>query len=413
MGCLFILPIMSDLVAQPRSTDFYGRVVDKQELCTQASGFMSEQDVERLIADMLAMQGLRNRFIVVGCPSVSNCLATVDKDKRPVILFNPTFLQRVQKLQFSEKDLPVIGEMDWSTLTILAHEVGHHLNNHITNPLPNATAHDKELEADQTAGFLLYLMGGQLEQGRLAFREASETGSYTHPPRAQRLAALANGFQDAAGRFPRNRGGGKTDPVPVRVVTSASVTISGQVWMTQNLNVDRFRNGDPIPEARTEAEWKRAADLKQPAWCHFQNDPANEPLYGRLYNWYAVNDPRGLAPQGWHVPSDAEWSRLTDAIGGEAQAGNKLKGPSGWMDDPGIVAADRNASGFSGSPGGFRFENGKFLNGAGIMGGWWSATEDGPYSVWNRNLRNDQPGMFRSGKGTYKGDGLSVRCLRD
>jgi uncharacterized protein (TIGR02145 family) len=201
--------------------------------------------------------------------------------------------------------------------------------------------------------------------------------------------------------------------VPVRVVTSASVTISGQVWMTQNLNVDRFRNGDPIPEARTDAEWKRAADLKQPAWCHFQNDPANGPLYGRLYNWYAVNDPRGLAPQGWHVPSDTEWSRLTDAIGGDAQAGNKLKSPSGWIDDPGIGAADRNASGFSGSPGGFRFENGKFLNGAGIMGGWWSATEDGPYSVWNRNLRNDQPGMFRSGKGTYKGDGLSVRCLRD
>jgi len=164
---IFLTCLLSatSLQAQSGSTDFYGRVVDKNALCTQASGFMSEQNVERLIGEMLAMQGLKNRFIIVGCQSVTNCIATVDKSNRPVILFNPAFLQRVQKLQFSESDLPAIGERDWSTLTILAHEIGHHMNNHLTNPLPDATRRGMELEADETAGFLLYLMGGQLEQG--------------------------------------------------------------------------------------------------------------------------------------------------------------------------------------------------------------------------------------------------------
>ena len=82
-----------------------------------------------------------------------------------------------------------------------------------------------------------------------------------------------------------------------------TVQIGTQLWIASNLNVSHFRNGDPIPEAASAAEWKQAAEDKRPAWCYYNNDPVNGRTYHKLYNWYAVNDPRGLAPYGWHVPS--------------------------------------------------------------------------------------------------------------
>jgi uncharacterized protein (TIGR02145 family) len=106
---------------------------------------------------------------------------------------------------------------------------------------------------------------------------------------------------------------------------SQTVTIGTQVWMTKNLNVATFRNGDPIPEAKTDEEWERAGAEGKPAWCYYNNDPKNGTKYGKLYNWYAVNDPRGLAPSGYHVPPDAEWTILTDYLGGEYDAGTKVK----------------------------------------------------------------------------------------
>jgi len=81
-----------------------------------------------------------------------------------------------------------------------------------------------------------------------------------------------------------------------------TVNIGTQTWMAKNLNVSIFANGDPIPEVKTNEEWKKAAEEKKPAWCYYENDPANGAIYGKLYNWYAVSDPRGLAPKGWHIP---------------------------------------------------------------------------------------------------------------
>lgn len=112
-----------------------------------------------------------------------------------------------------------------------------------------------------------------------------------------------------------------------------TVTIGNQVWMTKNLNVDKFQNGDPIPQAKTDAEWQAAGKNKQPAWCYFNNNTSNGTKYGKLYNWYAVNDPRELAPNGYHIPTDAEWMVLSDYFGGEAVAGGKIKSTSGWDDD--------------------------------------------------------------------------------
>jgi uncharacterized protein (TIGR02145 family) len=107
------------------------------------------------------------------------------------------------------------------------------------------------------------------------------------------------------------------------------IKIGPQIWATKNLDVITFRNGDTIPEAKTNEEWKKAGEEGKPAWCYYDNDPENGKKYGKLYNWYAVNDPRGLAPKGWHVPSDAEWIVLIDYLGGEEVAGTKMKSSSG------------------------------------------------------------------------------------
>jgi len=109
-----------------------------------------------------------------------------------------------------------------------------------------------------------------------------------------------------------------------------TVTIGTQVWMKENLNVSTFRNGDPIPEAKTAEEWQAAGEAKQPAWCYYDNDPKNGAKYGKLYNWYAVNDVRGLAPVGWHIPADHEWNVIIDYLGGPMEAVVKIKNNVGW-----------------------------------------------------------------------------------
>jgi uncharacterized protein (TIGR02145 family) len=191
------------------------------------------------------------------------------------------------------------------------------------------------------------------------------------------------------------------------VVFSQTVTIGTQVWMTKNLNVDKFRNGDPIPQAKTNAEWEAAGNNKQPAWCFYNNDPSNSTKYGKLYNWYAVNDKRGLAPAGYHIPSFEEWSKLTNAFGGEAEAGNSMKSKSGWKGN----GNGTNNSGFSGIPGGRRVKLGAFFE-IGEFGVWWSSEDDGPYVAWTCALGYDR-GEVNLVSENKDGNGYSVRCLRD
>jgi uncharacterized protein (TIGR02145 family) len=184
------------------------------------------------------------------------------------------------------------------------------------------------------------------------------------------------------------------------------VTIGQQVWMTKNLNVATFRNGDPIPQAKTDEEWVKAGENQQPAWCYYDNDPKNEEIYGKLYNWYAVNDPRGLAPEGYHVPTDEEWTQLSDYLGGEDVAGKKMKSTSGWIEN----GNGSNESGFNGLPGGFRYDNGAF-NLQGLSGCWWSASEDDSDYAYYRSLSHNDGYLIRFVN--FKEEGFSVRCLRD
>lgn len=193
-----------------RNTGFFGNAPRDDRACPRSSNFMSEEDVNRLVSEMLGRIGAMNRYIVMGCTQVDNCQATV-VDGRPYILYNPQFLQSVRWLDFSSKQLPTVQARDWETLTILAHELGHHINNHLTNPLPGATGADMELEADRSAGFMIYLMGGSLAQASSAYAQVAEKGGYTHPGRLPRLEALRKGYEDAARRYPR----AGQDPKPV------------------------------------------------------------------------------------------------------------------------------------------------------------------------------------------------------
>jgi uncharacterized protein (TIGR02145 family) len=192
---------------------------------------------------------------------------------------------------------------------------------------------------------------------------------------------------------------------------SQTVTIGTQVWMTKNLDVSVFRNGDTIPEAKTEEEWQKAGENKQPAWCYNENDTVNGVKYGKLYNWYAVIDSRGLAPAGYHIPSDSEWTILTDYLGGEA--GGKMKSTNEWFDN----GNGSNTSGFSGLPGGKRGSDGTFYH-VGGSGYWWSSSEDGANTyrqddsiAWYRDLNCLHNDVKRNSNNKRKG--FSVRCLGD
>jgi uncharacterized protein (TIGR02145 family) len=189
-----------------------------------------------------------------------------------------------------------------------------------------------------------------------------------------------------------------------------TVTIGKQVWMLENLNVATFKNGVAIPEVQEKDAWESANDNKQAAWCYYDIDPKNGEKYGKLYNWYAVVDDNGLCPQGWHIPSDAEWTGLIDYLGGSQIASGKMKevGIVNW-NSPNTEST--NLSLFTGLPGGTRSYGGNY-SGIGGYGNWWSSTE-------NKEIDTNVARYFYLGSNAAygndasEGDGLSVRCLRD
>jgi len=185
------------------------------------------------------------------------------------------------------------------------------------------------------------------------------------------------------------------------------ITIGTQIWTGCNLNVSTYRNGDVIPQVTDPTEW---ANLTTGAWCYYDNDgPANNNTYGKLYNWYAVNDPRGLAPEGYHIPTDNEWTTLTDYLGGDPVAGGKLKeaGLEHW-ETPNEGAT--NESCFTGLPGGYRFTNGNYDD-IGYFGYWWSSTENSASIAHSCYL--DYSNGFVSRHIPNKENGFSVRVIKD
>src|SRR5690554_4692787 len=187
--------------------------------------------------------------------------------------------------------------------------------------------------------------------------------------------------------------------------TYKTVTIGTQTWMAENLKVTKYNDGIAIPNVTDDTAWE---ELTTGALCDYDNTPSNSETYGKLYNWHAVNTGK-LCPTGWHVASDAEWTELTDYLGGTSVAGGKLKetGTTHWA-SPNTGAT--NETGFTALPGGYRCGYGSF-NGIGLGGYWWSATEYFATSAWARGLSSDYSGVFRSYD--YEEFGFSVRCVRD
>jgi uncharacterized protein (TIGR02145 family) len=194
-------------------------------------------------------------------------------------------------------------------------------------------------------------------------------------------------------------------------------TSCGQTWTTQNLSVSRYRNGDLIPQVTDDIEW---GTLTTGAWCWYNNDSVNYSQYGKLYNWYAVNDPRGLAPAGWHVPSDAEWNKLVKCIDPAADTtitqGYQNTTAGGAMKEAGTIHwsspnnGATNSSGFAGLPAGLRVENGDFTL-IGDFGLWWSSTELDAGFAGSRILNYFGADVLFSND--FKVNGFSVRLVRD
>lgn len=191
-------------------------------------------------------------------------------------------------------------------------------------------------------------------------------------------------------------------------VAIKEVTIGKQVWTSENLNVTVFSNGEPIPQAKSALDWQEAERNKKPICGYIEGDSINYGKYGKIYNWYAVTDPRGLAPKGYHVPSKEEWQQLIDHLG-KKEAGKKLKSKTGWGDGNPNYNTGTNETGFNALPGG-NYSIGSFF-GVKFFGYFWASSQ----------VDIDRADFYYVGGQFYsmeygvdsKSCGFSVRCIKD
>lgn len=219
------------------------------------------------------------------------------------------------------------------------------------------------------------------------------------------------------------------EPVATPVVCEATVTdidgnsypvvrIGSQCWTGASLRTTRYNEGTPIPNVTDAVQW---GSTTSGGWCNGDNVPANDTVYGKLYNWYAVADPR-LCPAGWHVPTDAEWKQLELAVGMPAAlldslgerghalgVGGKLKSTSALWSPTNIGAT--NETGYTGLPGGYRQPDGSFVSPGGNDGDWWTASESDTTLAWYHALDGDDAAISRNR--APKTLGFCVRCVRD
>lgn len=187
-----------------------------------------------------------------------------------------------------------------------------------------------------------------------------------------------------------------------------TLVIANKVWTAENLNVAHYRNGDVIPEAKTAADWDRYNENRTGCWCYYDFSAINGHKYGKLYNWYAVHDPRGLAPKGWHIPSDVEWLVFTNIPKDGGRPGLAMKSRQGWGNESDECNGN-NDTGFSGLPGGSR-EVGSF-EGIRMIGHWWCSTESEVNFARIRSLACNSEDLWLHT--SLKQCGNSVRCVQD
>jgi uncharacterized protein (TIGR02145 family) len=192
----------------------------------------------------------------------------------------------------------------------------------------------------------------------------------------------------------------------VAPIALSSVKIGTQEWQNKNLDVVTFRNGDTIPEIKSNEDWMRAGSQGRPAWCYYNNDSAYGRKFGKLYNWYAVKDARGLAPAGWHVPTADEWKLMTDYLSNNNEAGYKLKAKDVWNPE----AQGSDSVGFTALPAGCRYSEGAFYSLEQITD-WWTSTEgDSTNTAVYKGIGPAKRVANAVGSKSY---GLGIRLVRD
>jgi uncharacterized protein (TIGR02145 family) len=200
-----------------------------------------------------------------------------------------------------------------------------------------------------------------------------------------------------------------------------TIQIGDQCWMKENLRTTKYNNSDSIPNVTDASAW---TSTTSGAYCCYSNNTSNCTTYGALYNWYAVNTGK-LCPSGWHVPSDAEWTTLTDYLSANSTywcesnssyIAKSLASTTSWNSSTTTCAVGNdlsanNSTGFSALPGGYRYYSGGSFGTLGNYGYWWSSTENDGSHAWYRNLTYGNANVSRNNYN--KRGGFSVRCLRD
>ena len=200
-----------------------------------------------------------------------------------------------------------------------------------------------------------------------------------------------------------------------------TVTIGTQVWMVENLKTTKYRDGSPIPNVTDDNAWGSLSNTITGAYCSYNNDAALGIKYGKLYNWYAVNDSRNIAPTGWHIPSDAEWETLkiylAANLGTSGSVAKALAATTDWPSSnvSGAIGNDltkNNPTGFTALPGGAR---GRFIGdfSIGRSGIWWSSSEYDNNHALYRLIAFDWGGLDKDYYEGGKNNGFSIRCVRD
>jgi formylglycine-generating enzyme required for sulfatase activity len=349
------------LFSQPihaQTRDIYGRTVDR-ELCDQMAFEGTDEEVNQLVSRILDVYDLPNRYVISACSRIPNCVATKDKYGQAVILYNPDFLKKVKRFSFTESDLPS-DEENWSVLLVLAHEIGHHLNNHITNPHPDMKQREMELEADKTAGYVLYLLKApdlKTAQKGLLAPQVSEAGSYTHPPRSERLAAFRNGWEKAAKKFPR----AVITPVQPPATTAAVMTdplvgkfirVKGGTFTmgcTGEQGSDCYDSEKPghqvslvdfyIGETEvTQAQWRAVMGNNPSSFTDCDECPVENVSWNDVQDFISKLNSRSGGAR-YRLPTEAEWEYA--ARGGTLSKGYKYAGSN----NPDEVAWPDNNSG--------------------------------------------------------------------
>lgn len=193
-----------------------------------------------------------------------------------------------------------------------------------------------------------------------------------------------------------------------------TVKIGNQEWMAENLKVTHYRNGDAIPNLTDGNDWNDAGDNNIGAYCSYENNQTNATTYGYLYNWYAATDSRNIAPDGWHVPTKAEWEQLESFLmdGNVDNGGIKLKeeGTAHWQANSSTQGT--NSTGFTALPGGERVNfAGAAFSDLGKYGYWWTTTSFGTTTATGVSLLYHNSGIGYTGVSTRRG--YSIRCVKD